>query len=72
METSIRLKLGKRIKQLRKYRGYTQDKFSELAKIDYKYLQKIEGKGPPNLKIETIEKIAKALDVSVSKLLALK
>jgi len=66
---NIRLKLGKRIKELRNKRGYTQEKFSELADIDYKYFQRIEGKNPPALKIDTIEKFAKVLKVSPSKLL---
>jgi len=61
---SIRLKIGKRIKELRKKQGYTQNKFSELADIDYKYIQRIEGKNPPALKIDTIEKLAKALCLS--------
>jgi len=69
METSIRLKLGKKIKELRKGASYTQERFSGLANIDYKYLQRIEGKKPPNLKLETLEKLAKALKVSPSKLL---
>ena len=47
----------------------TQQKLSELANIDYKYLQKIEGKTPPSLRIDTIEKIAKALGVTPSNLL---
>jgi len=55
MMINIRLKLGKNIKKLRQKRRYTQQKLSEEANIDYKYLQKIEGKNPPNLKIETIE-----------------
>ena len=63
METNIRLKIGTRIKELRKKRGYTQEKLSELANIDYKYLQKIEGKNPPALKVDTIDKFAKALKV---------
>ncbi len=54
---------------MRRQRGYTQDRFSELADIDYKYLQKIEGKNPPNLRIETIEKFAKALKVKPAELL---
>jgi DNA-binding Xre family transcriptional regulator len=40
-----------------------------LAEIDYKYLQKIEGKNPPALKIDTIEKLAKALKVKPAELL---
>ena len=69
MEKSIRLKLGSRIRDLRKKRGFTQDKLSEIADIDYKYIQKIEGKNPPALKIDTIEKLAKALKVKPAELL---
>ncbi len=66
---NIRLKLGKRIKELRARCGYTQERLSEIADIDYKYLQKIEGKNPPALKIDTIEKLAKALKVKPTELL---
>lgn len=69
MELSIRLKFGKRLRELRNKRKLTQDKLSELAGIDYKYLQKIEGKNPPNIKLETIEKLAKTLKVKPSELL---
>lgn len=69
MDTTIRIKLGKRIKELRKECGYTQDKLSEVAAIDYKYIQRIEGKNPPALKIDTIEKLAKALKVKPAELL---
>ncbi len=69
METNIRLKLGKRIKELRKKCGYTQDKLSELSGIDYKYIQKIEGKNPPAVKIDTIERIAKAFKINSAHLL---
>ena len=69
MEINIRLELGKRIRELREKCGYTQEKLSEIANIDYKYIQKIEGKHPPALKIDTIERIAKALQVKPAKLL---
>jgi transcriptional regulator with XRE-family HTH domain len=69
MELSIRLKFGKRLKELRKKRGLTQEKLSDLAEIDYKYLQKIEGKNPPNVKLETIEKLAKTLKAKPADLL---
>ncbi len=69
METSIRLKLGRKIKELRKQRGYTQEKLAELADIDYKYLQRIEGKTPPALKVDTIEKLAKVFKIPPAKLL---
>lgn len=68
MESNVKLKLGKRIKELRVKRCYTQEKLSEIADIDYKYIQRIEGKNPPSLKINTIERIAKALKVRLSDL----
>jgi len=69
MEGSIKLKLGRKIKSTRQKLGYTQEKLSEATGIDYKYIQRIEGRSPPNLKIETIARIAKALKISPSKLL---
>ena len=69
MTPAIRLKLGKRIRKLREKKGYTQDKLAELTGIDYKYVQKIEGKNPPANRIDTIEKLAKAFKTTCSKLL---
>ena len=69
MEKCIRLKLGGKIREFRNKRGYTQEKLAELAKIDYKYLQRIEGKNPPALKVDTIGKLAKALKTTPAKLL---
>jgi len=69
MGINIRLELGKKIKELRKKCGYTQERLSEVANIDYKYIQRIEGKNPPALKIDTIEKLANALKTTPSNLL---
>lgn len=71
MKSDIQLKLGKKIKALRQKRGLTQDKLGELTGIDVKYIQKIEGKTPPAIRIPTLERIAKALKVSPAKLLEL-
>lgn len=69
MANTVLLKLAKRIKALREKCGYTQEKLADITGIDYKYIQKIEGKNPPNLKVETIVKIAKGLKVPTSRLL---
>lgn len=71
MKEDIKIKLGKQIKKLRSRKKFTQEKLADAAEIDYKYLQTIEGKNPPNVKIETLERIAKALNVSLSGLLDL-
>ena len=69
MNTSIKSRFGKKLKELRQKRGLTQEKLAELAQVDYKYLQRMEGKNPPNIKLETIERLAKTLKSAPSKLL---
>ncbi len=69
MKNQLRLEVGKKIRALRTERKLTQDGLAEKAGIDYKYIQKIEGKKPPAIRIDTIGKIAKALKVSPSELL---
>jgi transcriptional regulator with XRE-family HTH domain len=69
MDKEIRLNIGRKIREFRKKRGYTQEKLAELANIDYKYLQRVEGKNPPALKVDTIAKLARALKVSPDELM---
>ncbi len=69
MKTSIQLKIGNKIRELRTQLGMTQEGLAEITGIDYKYIQKIEGKKPPNLKVETIEKLAKGLKTTPAELL---
>ena len=68
MSNSIKVNVGKRIRELRKRSGLTQEQLAEKSGLDYKYLQSMEGKTPPNLKLETIEKIARALKITPAKL----
>ncbi len=70
MSSDIRFALGQKIKKLRKKLKLTQEQLASAADIDYKYLQRIEGKTPPDLGIKLIEKIAKALKTTPSKLLS--
>lgn len=63
MESTKEL-LGRRIKELRKTRGLSQDELSEKVDIDPKHLSRIEvGRGFPSL--DTLEKIANALNVEM-------
>ena len=72
MGNTIRIKLGKKIKEIRHKRGLTQEKLAELASMDYKYLQRLEGKLPPAVKIDTIEKLSRALSIQSWELLYFK
>lgn len=64
---NLKVKLGKRIKELRKTKGITQEMLAETINMDITSLSKIEtGRNYPQS--ETIEKIAKALNLEVDKL----
>jgi len=62
-------KIGKNIRRLRKSRGLSQDRLSKLADVSYNSIIKLETGGIRNPTIETLQKIAKALGVSVDDLL---
>lgn len=72
MNSLIGIKLGKKIKEYRKRRGITQEQLAELVKTSYKYVQRLEGKTPPDVRLTTVEKLAKAFRVSISKLVDFK
>lgn len=68
MGMEIRLKLGAKLRSLRKKYKYTQEGLSELSGVDYKHIQLLESKKPCAARIDTLEKLAKAFKISVSKL----
>lgn len=64
---NIKEKFGKKIKELRKQKGLSQEKLANLAEIDRTYLPTIE-KGERNVSIEIVEKLATALEVKIKDL----
>ncbi len=63
----IKKELGKKIKQLRIERGYTQEKLSELADISQRALSSIEI-GENFVTSETLDKLLAALDITAEDL----
>ena len=61
--------IAKNIKQQRKKIGFSQDKLSKLASVAYNTIVKIESGENPNPTIDTLQKIAKALNISIKELL---
>lgn len=59
--------MGKRIRNYRTAKGLSQEKLAELSGCHATYIGQIE-RGEKNATIESIEKIAAALHVSLSKL----
>jgi transcriptional regulator with XRE-family HTH domain len=63
--TSASQKLGRRLKQLRLEAGLTQEKLGIATGLSQTYLSGIEN-GTRNPSIKTLDKIARALKVSIS------
>lgn len=65
----IKKTIANNIKKLRKEIGIWQEKLSDKAGIHRTHMSLIE-RGQANMTIESLEKIANALDVDVTQLLA--
>ncbi len=61
----IKKKFGKKLKQLRTEKGISQESLALAADLDRTYIPSIE-KGERNVSITVVEKLAKALDVSIT------
>lgn len=57
----IKVAYGEKVKAIRKSQHVSQEKLAELAELDRTYISDIEN-GKRNVSIETVFKIAKALD----------
>jgi transcriptional regulator with XRE-family HTH domain len=68
-QTDIKKRFGLAIKQRRHELGISQEELSFRAKLHRTYISDIE-RGSRNPSLENIEKLAKALDISVSALFA--
>jgi transcriptional regulator with XRE-family HTH domain len=68
MSEDILIKFGNKVRSEREKRGYSQEAFAELVGVHRTYIGMIE-RAEKNITLKSIEKIAKALDISVSKLL---
>jgi len=61
--------ISKNIKRLRKAKNLSQDKLSRLADVSHATIIKIESGGIQSPTIDTVQKIAKALGVSLDELM---
>jgi len=69
MGIDIRRKLARRLRQLRGRKGWTQEELAEYADMAVQQVQYLESKNPSPAKIDTLEKLAKAFKLTLSKLL---
>jgi transcriptional regulator with XRE-family HTH domain len=68
MSKELRFNFSENLKALRKEKGLTQLALAQLTRVDYKYIQKMESKDPPNVSLKVIERLAVALKIKPAKL----
>ena len=66
---NINLRFGKRLRELRKKGKLTQEELAQASGLDYKYIQRLEGKKPSSPTLSSLEKLAKAFDISIANLI---
>ena len=69
MSKSMSLKFGANLRKYRKSMKLTQQRLAELAEMEYKYIQRLEGKKPTAVRIDTIARLAKVLKIPPYKFL---
>lgn len=62
---NIKIKVGQRIKELRKIISLSQESLANKADVDRTYVTDVEN-GRRNVSVEILERIISALDVTVS------
>ena len=63
----FRLTMGRRIRLIRQQRGWSQEVLAELADLNRSYVGAVE-RGEHNIGIDTIERLAFALDITMCRL----
>lgn len=69
MHSPTTQRLLAKLKQLRQGRGWTQEEFAEKSGISYKYYQAVEAGRKKDLRLSTLERLAKAYQMEVWQLL---
>lgn len=63
----IKIRLGRRLRELRLDRGWSQETLANLAEIDRTYIPGIES-GKRNISLVVIEKLSNVFDISISEI----
>ncbi len=61
---TIHIEIGNRIRQLRVKKGFSQEKLAELSELNTSYIGQVE-RGEKNPSVDTVYRIASALDVNL-------
>jgi transcriptional regulator with XRE-family HTH domain len=65
--TTLRKKVGRAVRRLRADAGYSQESFADECRLHRTYIGSVE-RGETNISLDNLERIARALEISVSRL----
>lgn len=68
MAEDVRKTLGRRVRELRRHAGLTQEQLAEKAETDFQNIGRVE-RGESHIQINTLARIAEALEVTPAALL---
>ncbi len=69
MESEVGKRLPDRLRQLRQKAELTQEEFAEKARLGYKYYQQIEAGRKEDIRISTLERLARGHGLEIWELL---
>jgi transcriptional regulator with XRE-family HTH domain len=68
MASTIHVRFGTNLRKIRLDKSISQERLADLAGLHRTYISSVE-RGERNVTLETIERLAKALGISMSKLM---
>ena len=72
MKQIITKQFGEQVRFFRSEYKLTQEELAQRSRVSLKYIQRIEGKTPPNVGLETSEKLATGFSIPLWKLFKFK
>ena len=66
--TTLRSKLGRAVRRLRRGAGYSQESFADRCGVHRTYMGSVE-RGETNISLDNLERIARALNMTAGQLL---
>ena len=67
LETDIRVRFGRRLREIRQERGLSQEELAFRAGVHRTYVSSVE-RGKRNVGLVNIERLAQALDIDIGEL----
>ena len=64
MDKQLAIRFGKVLKTMRKKKKLTQERLAELSDLSVIHIQRLEGRSPSGVTLDTLTKLSKALKIS--------